>query len=77
MVMVRALVKCFPNNMLRQPGDEFDHTGDINPEIMVALIDEEPTKVPTKTKVKKAAAKSGPKIVDPAEVLGLPNDVKD
>lgn len=77
MVMVRALQKCFINNMLRQPGDEFDHDGEFSESVMVALEDEAPRQIPKQSRAKKATAKKAVKKTSAGgEVLGLPNDVK-
>lgn len=57
-MLVRALQKCFVGNRFREAGQEFEHTGPINPLVMIALEDEAPVDKPVAKVAKKAAKKT-------------------
>jgi hypothetical protein len=57
MVKVRVLRKCFVGNVIRHPGDEFDHRGPINETVMVPLESLKPTKIPKQTKAPRVKPK--------------------
>ena len=57
-MLVRALQKCFVNNKFREAGQEFEHHGEINPSVMIALEDEAPVDKPVAKVAKKAAKKT-------------------
>jgi hypothetical protein len=61
---VRALVKCFVGNGLREPGSEFDLPDGraINPDILELVEEEKPVERPTRRVAKKAAKKAAPKL---------------
>ena len=59
-MLVRAIQKCFVGNKLREVGQEFEHTGEVNPNVMVVVEDEVPVDKPV-AKVAKKAKKTAQK----------------
>ena len=60
-MLVRAIQKCFVDNRLREVGQEFEHTGEVNPNVMVVVEDEAPVDKPVAKKAKKTAKKAAKK----------------
>jgi hypothetical protein len=60
-MLVRAIQKCFVDNKLREAGQEFEHTGEVNPSVMVVVEDEVPVDKPVAKKAKKTAKKAAKK----------------
>lgn len=50
---VRALQKCFVGNAIRNAGEVFNYSGDVNPAVMIVLDDEKPVEKPTQSSADK------------------------